>query len=103
MLPMEMNLLYSTGSTRPAPSIRMVLARAPLWEMKVMPLGWPKDEKGTPVSTKVVSTRLRLSMTPMQLGPTTRVALFPHVADRHKAGLPRVGGSAHHGDAVRLE
>ena len=31
------------------------------------------------------------------------VALFPHVADRHKAGLPRVGGSAHHGDAVRLE
>ena len=82
MLPMEMNLLYSTGSTRPAPSIRMVLARAPLWEMKVMPLGWPKDEKGTPVSTKVVSTRLRLSMTPMQLGPTTRMPYFSAVRIR---------------------
>ena len=47
-----------------------------------MPLGWPKDEKGTPVSTKVVSTRLRLSMTPMQLGPTTRMPYFSAVRIR---------------------
>ena len=32
-----------------------------------------------------------------------RVFLFPHVADRHIAGLPRVCRGAHHRDPVRIE